>query len=421
MPKQTINIHYGSDTKSFEIDENRLLGIIEPRCIKPSRPLDAIISEALKKPVGSIRLKYQVKHDTSIAIISEDNTRVCPVNKILPYVLAELKGAGVKPDNIKIIIALGTHRPMTKKELESKLGKEVVEEYEVINHAWRNQEELIEIGLSDLGTPVRVNKHVVEAKFKIGIGNIIPHRVSGYSGGAKIIQPGVCGAEITGETHWKAALIPVEKILGVVENPVRWEMERIAAKVGLNAIVNTVLNKDKEVVSVVFGDYVKAHREAVKIADSIYKFELDKEADIVVVDSHPADLDMWQAVKALFPAALAVKRGGIIIFLTPCPEGVSKEHPEVEKLGYQPIPVVKKMVKDGSISDLIAAAHIIMVREVLDRAKCVIVSEYLSESLAYKLGFDYASDLQEAVDEALKEKPDGRILVMRMGAELALG
>ncbi|MBS7618783.1 hypothetical protein KEJ25_09355, partial [Candidatus Bathyarchaeota archaeon] len=161
-------------------------------------------------------------------------------------------------------------------------------------------------------------------------------------------------------------------------------------------------------------------REAVKTVDSIYKFKLEEKADVVVVDSHPADLDMWQAVKALFPAALAVKRGGIIVFLTPCPEGVSREHPEVEKLGYQPIPVVKKMVEDGSIDDLIAAAHIVMVREVLDRAKCIIVSDGLSGSLAYKLGFDYADDLQEAVDEALKEKTDGKLLIMRMGAELAL-
>jgi nickel-dependent lactate racemase len=413
-------MHYGVESRGFEVDESRILSIVEPRRVKPVKRLDAAVKESLMKPIEYMRIIDYVKPDMTIAIISEDNTRVCPVDRIIPHIIAEFKEAGVKRENIKIVVALGTHRPMTKEELENKLGKEVVEEYEVINHTWRNQDELVEVGITDSGTPVKVNRHVVEADFKIGIGNVIPHRVSGYSGGAKIIQPGICGAEITGETHWKAALISIEEVLGVVENPVRWEMERIASKVGLNAIVNTVLNRDREVVDVVFGDFVKAHREAVKTVDSIYKFKLDEKADIVVVDSHPADLDMWQAVKALFPAALAVKRGGIIVFLTPCPEGVSKEHPEVEELGYQPIPVVKKMVEDGSIDDLIAAAHIVMVREVLDRAKCIIVSDGLSESLACKLGFNYASDLQDAVDEALREKPDGRILVMRMGAELTL-
>jgi nickel-dependent lactate racemase len=413
-------MHYGVESRGFEVDESRILSIVEPRRVKPVKRLDAAVKESLMKPIEYMRIIDYVKPDMTIAIISEDNTRVCPVDRIIPHILAEFKEAGVKRENIKIVVALGTHRPMTKEELENKLGKEVVEEYEVINHTWRNQDELVEVGITDSGTPVKVNRHVVEADFKIGIGNVIPHRVSGYSGGAKIIQPGICGAEITGETHWKAALIPIEEVLGVVKNPVRWEMERIASKVGLNAIVNTVLNRDREVVAVVFGDFVKAHREAVKTVDSIYKFKLDEKADIVVVDSHPADLDMWQAVKALFPAALAVKRGGIIVFLTPCPEGVSKEHPEVEELGYQPIPAVKKMVEDGSIDDLIAAAHIVMVREVLDRAKCIIVSDGLSESLACKLGFNYASDLQDAVDEALREKPDGRILIMRMGAELTL-
>ncbi|MEM1569139.1 MAG: nickel-dependent lactate racemase [Candidatus Bathyarchaeia archaeon] len=420
MAKRIISTYYGDKRRSFKVDEGRILDIIEPRRIKPSKSLDAMIIESLKKARGGMRIKDYVKPDTTVTIISEDNTRVCPVSRILPYVLAELKEAGVKAENIKIVMALGTHRPMTKEELENKLGKEVVEEYEVINHIWKNEDDLIEIGLSNSGTPVKVNKHVLNAEFKIGIGNVIPHRVSGYSGGAKIIQPGICGAEITGETHWKAALTPIEKMLGVVENPVRWEMENIAAKVGLNAIVNTVLNGNKEVVSVVFGNYVKAHREAVNIADSIYKFK-SMEADIVVVDSHPADLDMWQAVKALFPAALAVKRGGIIIFLTPCPEGVAKEHPEVEKLGYIPISTMKKMVEDGTMDDLIAAAHIVMVREVLDKAKCILVSDGISRSLAYGLGFDYADDLQEAVDEALREKPDGKMLIMRMGAELTLG
>ncbi len=413
-------MHYGVESREFEVDESRILNIVEPRRVKPVKRLDAAVKESLMKPIEYMRIIDYVKPDMTIAIISEDNTRVCPVDRIIPHILVEFKEAGVKRENIKIVVALGTHRPMTKEELENKLGKEVVEEYEVINHTWRNQDELVEVAITDSGTPVKVNRHVVEADFKIGIGNVIPHRVSGYSGGAKIIQPGICGAEITGETHWKAALIPIEEALGVVENPVRWEMERIASKVGLNAIVNTVLNRDREVVDVVFGDFVKAHRKAVKTVDSIYKFKLEEKADIVVVDSHPADLDMWQAVKALFPAALAVKRGGIIVFLTPCPEGVSKEHPEVEELGYQPIPVVKKMVEDGSIDDLIAAAHIVMVREVLDRAKCIMVSDGLSESLACKLGFNYASDLQDAVDEALREKPDGRILVMRMGAELTL-
>lgn len=420
MQRYTASIYYGGESRSFEVDESRILGIIEPRRMKPCKPLDDIIRESLMNPIGCMRIRDSVKPNMTVAIISEDNTRVCPVDRILPHVLAELREKSVKRENVKIIMALGTHRPMTKKELENKLGKDIVEEYEVINHMWREQDELVEIGLTDSGTPVKVNKHVLEADFKIGIGNVIPHRVSGYSGGAKIIQPGICGAEITGETHWKAALMPIEKMLGVVENPVRWEMERIAAKVGLNAIINSVLNRDREIVNVIFGSFINGHREAVKTVDLIYKFKLEEKADIVVVDSHPADLDMWQAVKALFPASLAVKRGGIIVFLTPCPEGVSKEHPEVEKLGYQPIPVMKKMVEDGSTEDLIAAAHIVMVREVLDRAKCVIVSDGLSRSLAYKLGFDYANDLQEAVDEALREKTDGNLLIMRMSAELAL-
>jgi len=419
MAKVTVRLRYGVDYRSFKVEEERLLGFIEPRRVKPAKPLDFMVREALGNPIGYVRLREAVKPGVRVAILSEDNTRICPVRRILPHILAELRDAGVKRDDIEIVMALGTHRPMTEKELKDKLGEEVLEQYTVVNHMWRDPEELVELGRVGRDTVLRVNRHVVEADFKIGIGNIIPHRVSGYSGGAKIVQPGVCGAETVGETHWRSSFIPMEEILGVVENPVRREMEDIAARAGLNVVVNTVLNRDGEVVHVFYGDYVKAHRAGVEKADSIYKVEIPCKADIVVVDSYPADLDMWQAVKALFPAGLAVKRGGVIVFLTPCPEGVSGEHPEVEEFTYLPIPTVRKLVEEGVVKDLVAAAHIAMVREVLDKAKCIMVSDGLSRSRAYRLGFDYADSLQEAVDRALEEKPDGRILVMSMGASLA--
>ena len=152
MAKVTVRLRYGVDYRSFQVEEKRLLGFIEPRRVKPAKPLESMVREALGSPIGYSRLRDVVKPGMRVAILSEDNTRICPVRRILPHVLSELREAGVKRDDIEIVMALGTHRPMTKEELKDKLGEEVLEEYTVVNHMWRAPEELVELGRLQHGT-----------------------------------------------------------------------------------------------------------------------------------------------------------------------------------------------------------------------------------------------------------------------------
>ena len=176
--------------------------------------------------------------------------------------------------------------------------------------------------------PVHVNKKILEADYVVGLGNIIPHCDAGFSGGAKIVQPGVCGFATTAATHIAAALLD-EIPLGDLNNPCRQGIEEVAGKVGLKFIINVVMSPSGEVIDVFAGDFIAAHRAGAILAEQVYGVEIPELADIVIVSSQPGDIDFWQGEKALISAYFCVKKGGIIIFVAPCYEGMEHNHPRL--------------------------------------------------------------------------------------------
>jgi len=166
---------------------------------------EEIIEAGLDNPVGTPDLAEMVSPGQRVLIIVDDNTRTTPAERILPYLLTRLNTAGISDANIKFLVGLGTHRAMSAKELEQKLGKEVYQRYSVYNHDWEKSDDLLNIGKTTSGIDIWINRHLTEADFIIGLGHIVPHRVAGYSGGGKIIQPGLCGPATTAQTHWLSA------------------------------------------------------------------------------------------------------------------------------------------------------------------------------------------------------------------------
>ncbi len=238
----------------------------------------------------------------------DDHTRTTPIQKILPRLIKELENGGIKPKGIRFLIALGTHRPMTEEEITRKFGEEIPKQYPILNHPWWDSSQLVYFGETKGGTPIFVNRLVEEVDLIIGIGQIVPHRVTGFSGGGNIIQPGICGEETTGKTHWLSAQFKGREILGKIENPVKYEIEQIAEKVGLEWIINTIQDGSGRLVNVVVGDPIQAYRTGAIRSREVYQSELPQEADIVISDSHPYDSDLWLAAKGIYAAELAVKQ-----------------------------------------------------------------------------------------------------------------
>lgn len=389
------------DVPPLEVPDSSLIAVLEPRRIDPPKPLPDLVEQALDHPTGSPRLEDLASASTRALFLVDDITRQTPAWGILPSVLRRLEARGVARNNIRILIAAGTHSRMAAQEIERKVGRDIPHEYEVSLHHWKAEECLTEIGRTADGTTVRVNRMLREADLVIGIGQIVPHRVMGYTGGATIVQPGVSGKEVTGYTHWQSALFPGREILGYADNPVRLEVEQIARRAGLRFIINVVMDGQHRVIHAVAGDLVAAHRKGAEAARAMWGVAQPALADLVIAESYPADYDLWQASKGIYSAELAVREGGAVVLVTPCPHGVSSEHPEVEQWGYKGFEETKAMVGRNEITDLVAAAHLVHVGRVIrDRARGVMVSPGIPPDTQRRLGFEPARTPQEALETA---------------------
>jgi len=405
-----------------EVPDRQLMGVYEPVRVPKEEVGDPreVLEAALAKPVGVPRLAEQLRAGRTVTIVVDDITRTTPTEQVLRALIPELEKAGIHREDITILLALGTHRDMTEDEIRSRLGDEVTSRYRVVNHHARVESELVHCGSTVRGTEAIVNRVAADADFLIGCGHVVPHRVAGFSGGGKIVNPGVSSEKTVGQMHWLSAQFPNEKITGVRDNPVRTEIDGVAKLAGLKFILNVVQDGAGRIVQAVAGDFIEAHREAVYESRRIYGVGLPELADIVVADSYPSDIDMWQAVKAAFACGLAVKTGGTIILVTPCPERISPMHPFVTEHGYARWREVKDLADKGAITEMVAATHIVETGEVLDRARVILVSAGIDAELAERVGFGWAPSVQAAVDMALADAgPSASVAVLHQASELA--
>jgi nickel-dependent lactate racemase len=378
-----------------------------------------IIRQAVDRPIGCSPLT-EVKPADKVLVIVDDKSRTTPVSEILPFVLERLRQAGVQDGSVTILIALGTHRPMTNEELQEKVGPEVFARYRVVNHSWDDSAALRHLGATAAGTDIWVNRLAVEADYIIGIGHIVPHRVAGFSGGGKIVQPGISGPVTTGQTHWLSAYYSAEEMLGNPDNPVRREIEEVAARVGLKFIVNVVQDSAGKVAGVFAGDPVQAHRAGCEFARGIYGVAVGGKADIVIAEAYPAELELWQATKALQAADVVVKSGGQIILLAQCPEGISRSHGRlIERFGFKPLPKVERLVAEGAVADPNVASYLARVGNVLEKNRTILVSQGISAQQSSKIGFESCSNVKEAFLQAVsREGGRPKIAVLHQGSEL---
>ena len=312
----------GTRTQSVEIPDQNLQEILLPNQVEIGLRGEAEVRRALEEPIGTPLLRSMAKPGQKIVIITSDVTRPCPSYIMLPPLLEELEAAGVKDVDITIVIALGSHRKQTEEEKKKLVGEAVYDRIAVVDS---NAEGYVHMGETAIGTPIDISTPVAEADFKICLGNIEYHYFAGYSGGAKAIMPGVSTRAAIQSNH--SMMVRDEACAGrIAGNPIREDIEAAAAIVGVNFILNVVLDEHKKIVKAVAGEVTKAHREGVKFLDSLYQKKIAKEADIVIASQGgaPKDLNLYQTQKALNNAKAAVRQGGVIIMVGSCKEGLGE-------------------------------------------------------------------------------------------------
>jgi len=416
-----IELPYGTRTLQATVPTNRVCFTGE---FEEMRAIDDFVQTLrwrLERPTAGPALSEIAKGRNKALVLVDDNTRPTPVHKILPELFDCLNAAGLPDSRIEILTAGGTHRLMTDAELLTKVGEEVARRVRISQHDFRDQDAMVRLEPISVGgrlVPIEINRKVLEADLVVGLGSIFPHSDAGFTGGAKIVQPGVCGPTTTAGTHIAAALLD-DIPLGVPENPCRLGMERVARAVGLDFIINVVQSPGGVVFDIVSGDVVQAHRSGVEISRRAHGVHVPKAVDVVIVSSSPEDIDWWQAEKALVAAYFAVRPGGIIVLAAECREGLVHNHPQLAHWAAMEFTEACERARRTDLSDmgadLIAADVAIANARIREKASIIIVTDGLSNHDCSVLGYERMPDLQRAVDVALDRIPQGTIGILPYG------
>lgn len=391
-----IELPYGSDMLPITIPDEWLGEVARPQPVAPAPDVHALIASALDHPIGSPPLLELAKPGQRVAIMVDDYTRKTPVHQILPLVLQRLSSAGVAQEDIRIVAALGTHRPMTQAEIVAKVGADVAASYEIVNTPSTTQTEMVYMGTSSNRIPAWVNRVVAEADARIGLGMITPHMDAGFSGGAKIILPGVCSSLTVDTFHKVSAFVP-ENQLGNVQAPLRRNLEQfVGERVPLDFIVNAIITLDGGIYQCVAGHFVEAHRAGVKHAKAVFGTPVGRKYPIVVANCYPYDHDLWQSTKGLWSGDLLAADGGTVVMVTAAPEGTSTYPLVPHYIGRDPAELERELEAD-EVKDAKQAAAGVMYGHLMQRINVVLVSDGLTQADADAMGIPYYDSVKAAV------------------------
>jgi nickel-dependent lactate racemase len=416
-----VELIYGSREIDVDISEMSVLWELWPNDLPAVDDEEKAIRDAITNPIGSERLGRLVKPGMKAVIIADDMTRPTPKKRILPILLDELNKAGVPDNDITILIALGTHRYMTEDEILKAFGKDMISRVRILNHEWMDPANLVSLGKTENGTPITVNKVAYDADFLIGLGSIVPHCWAGFSGGAKIIQPGISGPDTTAATH-HLIFDDDSRVLdfaGMARNKVMNEMRAVARQAGLDFIVNVVVNSRKEVVKVVAGDLEKAHDAGIEASRMNFVREITEKADIVIEEAYPADFDMWQATKPLSYSKRAVKDGGTVIFLTAAPDGICANHPFLAEHGRCSYSELKDMMVCDEVDDRVAGSLLMLIKKGVEGVNVIAVSDGLTREMKGLMAMEHADSMEEALRMAFaRHGKDATVGVVHHGGDV---
>jgi len=409
-----VHLEYGRTGLDVELPAERLVRTLAYKQAPPLADPAATLRDRLARPNGTRALAELARgrRDATIAIC--DITRPVPNQLILPPILATLEAAGIPRRRITIVIATGLHRPNEGDELIELVGREIVENYRIENHHGKVIAEHTYLGQSPRDVPIWIDSRYVEADLKITTGLIEPHLMAGFSGGRKLICPGLAALETVRVWHGPEFLEHPKADCGILEgNPVHEENTWIGRRAGCDFIVNVVIDAERRPLAFVAGDMEQAFLEGVEFVRGVVTDTIAEPVDVVVTSSagYPLDTTFYQAVKGLTAALPIVKQGGTIILAAGLTEGIGS--PEFQRLFSEnenlDVFVERILGKDYFVMDQWQLEELAKVRR---KAKVKIVSDGLPAETIDTLFVESAPSVERAVADSLAEYGDAATLAV---------
>jgi nickel-dependent lactate racemase len=319
-----VDLAFGRMGLTVELPEGFRYRVLEARSATPLADAAGAIEQALEQPIDSPPFQQLAAGKQSAAISVCDITRPAPNRLVLPPLLRRLERAGVQRDAITILIATGLHRPASPAEIREIVGEEIARGYRVVNHHARELAEHRRLGWTASGTPVYIDERFVSADLHVTLGFIEPHLMLGFSGGRKLIVPGLAAQETIKVLHSPRFMREPRAVEGSIEgNPLHAELLEIAGMARHDFLVDVALARDRRIAGVFAGHPLAAHQRGVEFVSQVMLETLAEPVDAVITTAagYPLDLTFYQAVKGVTAAAHIVKPGGKILLLAACEEG----------------------------------------------------------------------------------------------------
>lgn len=413
-----VRLDYGREGLEVELPDERVVRSLSYHAGAPLSQPRATLLDALAQPCGASPLNHIATGCRSACVVVCDITRPVPNALILEPVLSTLEEAGISRDHILILIATGLHRPNKRDELVEILGEEVAGQYRIENHHGERLSEHTFLGNSPRDVPIWIDSRYMQADLKLTLGLIEPHFMAGFSGGRKLVCPGIAALETIREWHSPRFLEDPRAECGILEgNPVHEENTWMARKAGCDFIVNVVLDDHRQPLKFVAGDMETAFMEGVNFVRSVVTDSVPEPVDIVVTSGagYPLDTTFYQSVKGMTAALPIVKDGGTIVLAASLAEGIGS--PQFQQL-FQEHADLDSFVECIQQDDYFRMDQwqLEKLAKVRRKAEVVMVSEGLSADVLNTLFVRSAPTVEVAVEQALeKHGADARIAVMPKG------
>ena len=319
-----VELAFGKTGLNVELPGPFDYRILEARGARPLPDAASALDQALEHPIASPSLGELARGRGSAAISVCDITRPAPNRQTLPPILRTLAAAGIPTSETRILIATGLHRPATEAEIREIVGPEIASRYTVLNHDARNLDEHRFLGETSRGTPAHIDRRFLDAALHITLGFIEPHLMLGFSGGRKLIAPGLAAQETIKVIHSPQFMREPLAVEGSIENnPLHRELCEIAALARHDFMLDVALARDRSIAGVFAGHAIEAHRHGVRFVAETLLQRLEGPVDAVITTAagYPLDLTFYQAIKGVTAAHHILEPGGKILLIAECPEG----------------------------------------------------------------------------------------------------
>lgn len=412
-----VRIDYGTTGLGIEVPADRTT-VIEPIHRPAAAAPVEVVSAALRGPVAGPPLRDVVRPGQSVAISVCDITRPQPRELMVSAILDELDGI-VAASDVTILIARGTHRPSTRAELLEMLGPRILDACRIVDHDARDTERLTHVGtIGDV--PVWLNSEWVGAEVRITTGFVEPHFFAGFSGGPKMVAPGLAGLETTLVLHDARRIGDPRATWGVCEgNPVHDDVRAIAAETGVDYAIDVLLNADKAITQAFGGSILEMHAAARTAARAEAMRAVDAPFDIVITSNsgYPLDQNLYQTIKGISAAAGIVRDGGTIVCAAECRDGLPAHGNYAALLAEGDSPATLLEYILASPATLPDQWQVQIQARVQQRARVLVHAAGLSDEQLRAAHLEPIADVSATIAQLLSEQPDARIAVLPEGPQ----